>query len=670
LPKILPQKLLIKEELILSWSERKMNKPVVLLYQPLTHGRTSTPPLSLAYLTTYIQKNTDFDVEIIVIDNDEKKFSTEHLKRFLLKTNPVIIGVTVNILNQFNALRDAEIFKQYPYVIFGGPQASLEPECFLKEDNFYVVKGEGELTFSNIVKNVLKEKSLVDIGGVIYRNEKQEIIENPSDQLIKDLDVLPWPDLGVFDYKKYRTSINGERSTIILTSRGCPFKCIYCYHQLNAGFRQRTTDNIIEEMLFYKNRYGINAIKFFDDNFTLRRKFVEEFCQKLIIRKIGMIWWCLSAAKNVDLKLLELMKKAGCAGISFGIESGTQKSLDLMGKRTTVEQNRQAIMSCRKAGIQSKAYIMVGFPWETKEDILKTGQFLKETTPDLAQILIVTPMPNTQLEKMVLKAGCEIDRAAIEGARDFNVPTFETENFTKEEIKILHKDIIRMYETSPRIRAKKLLSYIKNFPFLLKRKFESLKRTDSTQNILSEIKYWEQILIKNDPEIYKARYEIIKCLFPEKYVDMNAHKVADIGSGPLGGIFSVNKWSKMVAVDPLWEDYVQRFEYLIPKNITRIIGVADDLPTDAFNIIWAINSLDHSGNLDNSMEHLLKCLAPEGVFLLHIHMRTKEQLNKAHKMIVTEKQLRGYCNWTWVKIHEKCPIEGKPYKTWVGVYVK
>ena len=647
-----------------------MNKPVVLLYQPLTHGRTSTPPLGLAYLSTYIQKNKNLDVEIIVVDNDEKKFSTEHLKRFLLKTNPVIIGVTVNILNQFNALRDAEVFRQYPYVIFGGPQPSLEPEYFLAEKNFYVVKGEGEIIFSNIVKNVLDKKELKDIGGVIYQNDKQKIIENPSEKLIKDLDNLPWPDLGVFDYNKYRTLINGERSTIILTSRGCPFKCIYCYHQLNAGFRQRTPDNIIDEMFFYKNRYGINAIKFFDDNFTLRRQFVEKFCQKLIDKNVGMIWWCLSAAKNVDLKLLKLMKKAGCAGISFGIESGVQKSLDLMGKRTTVAQNRQAIMNCRKAGVKSKAYIMIGFPWETKEDILKTGQFLKETVPDLAQILVATPMPNTQLEKMVLEAGCEIDRAAIEGAWDFNVPTFETDNFTKEELKSLHKQVIRMYETSSRIRAKKLLSYIKNFPFFLKRKLVSWKKPNSSQNGLSEIKYWEQMLLKNDPEIYKARYEIIKRLFPEKYINMNANKVADIGSGPLGGIFSVAKWPGMVAVDPLWEQYSQLFEGLIPKDITRVAGVADDLPVGAFDMIWAVNSLDHSGNLNISMEHLLNCLALGGVLLLHIHMRTKEQLNKAHKMVVTESQLRGYCNWTWVKIYEKCPIEGKPYRTWVGVYVK
>ena len=561
-----------------------MNKPVILLYQPLTHGRTSTPPLGLAYLSTYLQEKTDLEVEIIVIDNDEKKFSIEHLKRFLLKINPIIIGVTVNILNQFNALRDAEIFKQYPNVIFGGPQSSLEPERFLIEKNFYVVKGEGEIIFSEIVDSVLQKKSLMRIGGVIYRNEKQVIIENPSDQLIKDLDVLPWPDLGVFDYKKYRTSINGERSTIILTSRGCPFKCIYCYHQLNGGFRQRTPDNIIEEMLFYKNRYHINAIKFFDDNFTLRRKFVELFCQQLIRQNVGMKWWCLSAAKNVDFELLTLMKKAGCVGISFGIESGSQRSLDLMGKRTSVEQNRQAILKCRKAGIQSKAYIMVGFPWETKEDILKTGQFLKDTPPDLVQILIATPMPNTQLEKMVLDAGSEIDRAAIEGVRDFNVATFETANFTKAEIQELHKKVVRMYNKSPRIRVKKMVSYFKNFPYLFKTKIKALTKTNSLQNQSSELKYWEQSIVKNDPEIYKARYEIIKGLFPEKYIFGNAKKVADIGSGPLGGIFSVVKWDKMVAVDPLWEDYSHRFERLIPNDVERICGVAEDLPADKFDI--------------------------------------------------------------------------------------
>lgn len=214
-----------------------------------------------------------------------------------------------------------------------------------------------------------------------------------------------------------------------------------------------------------------------------------------------------------------------------------------------------------------------------------------------------------------------------------------------------------------------MISYFKNFFLMLQNKLYFIQKKVS-QNSVKELRFWEQMLLERDSEDYKKRYDIIRNLFPDQYINMDANKVADIGSGPLGGVFCKFKWPVMVAVDPLWDEYHRRFFNFIPKDIKILKGTAESLPEDDFDIIWAVNSLDHSGDLERSMKHLIQCLAPNGNLLLHIHMRTKNQLNKAHKMIVAEEQLRSYCDWKWVKIYKECPIERKPYKTWVGIYTK
>ncbi len=425
----------------------------VLLMQPFTHGRTTIRPLGIAYLASFLFEKTTLDIEVRILDMDEKKFSDSELKSYAGEFKPDVIGITTNILNQFNALRNAELLKDYPYVIFGGPEATLDPGHFIKHDNFYVVKGEGEVIFSNIISAVAEGRDIRQVKGITYRDSDGSLINTSQEELIKDLDALPIPNINLFNFNSYISrNMLGMYETAMISSRGCPFKCIYCYHQLNANFRQRSPANLIEEMIYYRDNYGFKAIKFFDDNFTIRRRFIVEFCEQLIKKRVGMKWSCLSAARNVDQEILNLIKKAGCWLIRFGIESGTQKTLVKIGKKTTVEQNRAAIEMCRRAGIMSKAYIMVGFPWETKEDILETGRFLRDTPPDMAQILIATPMPNTMLEAMVIEAGYSIDIDLIEGARDFNIPTFETKNFTKAELRDLHGEVIHMYKTSPKLR--------------------------------------------------------------------------------------------------------------------------------------------------------------------------------------------------------------------------
>lgn len=382
----------------------------VLLIQPKTHGRSTVRPLGLGYLASALSAGGHV---VSIFDNDLYGHTSGDIRDSVALARPDIVGITTNILNQWEA-RDIgrAVSGVCSSVVYGGPQATLDPASFLVSPVCQVIPGEAEETFVRFV-----DTGAYTPGG-----------------LQKNLDAIPFANMDLFEWQRYRWTLDGRACTNMIASRGCPLKCIYCYHQMNAVFRQRTVGNVLMEMRLLRDHYGFGAIKFFDDTFTMRRRWVEEFCRALLTERIGMVWQCIAVSRTVDADLIRVMAEAGCRQISFGIESGSQKSLDLMGKNTTIEQNRKALLACKRAGVRTKAYLIIGLPWETADDIAATRQFVAEVRPDYVQVFFATPFPNTDLERLVEAGGYEIDREALVGARDFNIPLFETEHFSKSDL--------------------------------------------------------------------------------------------------------------------------------------------------------------------------------------------------------------------------------------------
>lgn len=408
-----------------------MKKSIVLV-QPFTHGRSTVRPLGLGYLASHLIKG---GYRVSVIDNDIYRLSGKDLADRIISCSPDVAGITTNLLNKWNAIELAGILKdRVGYIVFGGPEASIRPEWFLREKNYFVSRGESEKGFAEFMKYAQGQTGLEGVKGFSFLNSQNEVINNPPAELEVNLDNIFFPDTELFEMDKYTNRFEGRLSTNIISSRGCPFKCIFCYHRLNGRFRQRSPQNVIDEMRLLKKRYGYTAFKFFDDNFTLKKTFIYEFCERLLEENMGIYWQCLSSARNVDEEMLRLMRRSGCRQISFGIESGSARSLKMMGKSSRVEDNARAIDLCRKIKIKSKAYITIGYPWEGHEDFMLTIDFIKKHTPDYAQAFIVYPFSNTDLERLVMQGGYHIDYEIIKGVRDLDVPSFETTNFTKEDL--------------------------------------------------------------------------------------------------------------------------------------------------------------------------------------------------------------------------------------------
>jgi len=442
----------------------------VVLIQPRVSARSSYMPLGIGYVGAVLEK---LGHDVALIDMEAEDLSLEDLRIQVDGSSPEIIGITTTIMSMTQAKAIGDLFSDYPLIVYGGPQASLTPEYFIRRRNEIVVRGEGEIIIANLIKKFETNQGYLGIKGISFKNNHDKIEHNPEEDYISDLDSIPFPARHLFNSKLYRKRLNGRKAANFMATRGCPFKCIYCYHILNRKFRTRNHENILSEINMLKNEYGVSGIYFYDDNLTLNRKWLTGLCQKLISREVDIKWRCLSSIKTIDKEFLKLMKDAGCVEIAFGVESGNQKTLDRIPKQIKVEDSRRVLRDCRDIGIRSKAYVMIGFPWETKEDIRTSISFVEETIPNIVQFLIVTPYPNTELWKTIVDMGYKIEgvedigkdvgnfeKLAKSQATDLVKPTYETENFTKRELSQLHDEAYRRYEKAKR-------KYVYKHPFSL-----------------------------------------------------------------------------------------------------------------------------------------------------------------------------------------------------------
>jgi len=273
-----------------------------------------------------------------------------------------------------------------------------------------------------VVNALRHSQSLEGIKGVWFKKEGNGLVANAPRPFIKDIDTIPFPSYHLLPMDIYlRNPIcflnikkwdHGESdedmdlSINITSSRGCVFKCIYCYHDfMGAKYRKRSPMNIIEEIEFLIGQYGPKYFHFIDDNFVTHRKSVFEFCDLIHDRKINITWGCSGRINSMDEKLLVTMKDAGCRFITYGIESGSQKMLDVMKKQVKIEKVKEVLkLSMKHIGMPSCTFI-VGTPGENRDTIQETVDFCRELNLIPEAIFFVTPYPGTELYQMALRTG-------------------------------------------------------------------------------------------------------------------------------------------------------------------------------------------------------------------------------------------------------------------------
>jgi len=290
-------------------------------------------------------------------------------------------------------------------VVMGGPHLNLYPAETLKLPCVdIVVTGEGEITTKELLDRLENNGSLDVISGIGYKKEGQVCL-NKSRASIEDLDIIPFPARDLTPYKKYYSIFSKSgMSTYIMTSRGCPYSCTFCFHETERKLRVRSANNVVNEIeeCF---RMGIKEFFIFDETFTVNKQRVKDICAEIVRRKLEISFDMRTRADLISEELLISLKDAGCKRVQYGVESGSQRILNLMRKGITLEQARQAFSITKKIGIDSYADFMLAFPTETKEEMFKTISFAVELNPDFVQFAITTLYPGTELYSMAFEKG-------------------------------------------------------------------------------------------------------------------------------------------------------------------------------------------------------------------------------------------------------------------------
>jgi len=267
-----------------------------------------------------------------------------------------------------------------------------------------VIRGEPELTSLKLAEALENNLNLKGTEGLSYKDHNR-IFHNPDRPLIEDLDILPFPAREMLNLSRYRLPTNGKKYTFIVPSRGCWHNCIFCQTKNYYGnkLRLRSMDNIMMELREVTGKLKIRNIAILSDNFTLEREFVKSFCEKILENNFKIEWMANSRVDAVDYPLLALMKKSGCCGIAYGVESGNQRILDSAKKGITVGQTRKAFYWSNKAGIRTLAQAILGLPGETRDTAKETLKLLCEINPDFVQFNCAVPFPGTELYELASK---------------------------------------------------------------------------------------------------------------------------------------------------------------------------------------------------------------------------------------------------------------------------
>jgi len=399
----------------------------------------STPAIAVNHIASYIERELP-GCTIDVYDADQSgnvSFSfdnsryayahQEYVKRLKDPADPVweevrnvihdfrpdVVGVSAMTATYSSALEVSRIAKEWNpgvVVVLGGYHPSALPEDTLRNENVdYVVIGEGEVTFRELLLHLENPE---EVQGIAYRNGNGHISRTPLRPTIENIDELPIP--------VFKSSINnyghsdgaGLNLWYLVGARGCPFQCTYCASDKTV--RYRSIEHIMREIVHVREKHGINQFFFMDDSFSLIRTRAIELCG--LLKKSGIKWRCNTRVDLVDEALVSIMKESGCLSTSVGIETGSPKTMKMIRKNIQYEKVRTALDLFRKYDIAVAGFFIIGFPWETREDMEQTLNLIRELPLDDFQLNIATPLPGTQLFQSLVDAG-KIDIAVEDWSR-------------------------------------------------------------------------------------------------------------------------------------------------------------------------------------------------------------------------------------------------------------
>jgi len=424
--------------------------------------RGFNPPLGLLYLAAYLEKYSKHDVTIL--DAQVEKIEYSDLEFRIRSVRPDIVGVTTMTMTLIDVIKTIGIAKKTDRnirIVLGGPHVHLFPNETIQLDNVdYLVLGEGEKTFKELIDHLDDTSQLRRVPGLVFEDD-DKIINTGIPAPIENLDEMPFPARHMVPFKKYTSLLaKGKIATTIFTSRGCPFKCSFCDRpHLGKVFRARSAKDVVDE-LEECTKMGIYEFLFYDDTFTVDKQRVIDICREIINRKLDIGWDIRTRVDTINEEIIKHLKMAGCQGIHYGIEAGTERVLRILNKGITIDKARHIFDLTKKYKIPILAYFMIGNPTETLNDIYSTFSAMKMLDPSYVHITILTPFPGTKIYLDGMQNGIikkDYWREFSENPTpDFITPHWD-EMFSREELNDLLTEGYRKFYLRPSYIFKSLI---------------------------------------------------------------------------------------------------------------------------------------------------------------------------------------------------------------------
>lgn len=409
-------------------------------YAKGTNNATVYPPMGLAYIASVLEKHGH---QCHIIEAGIHHYSNDDIVQQIQQWNPDLIGITSNIVTAKAAVELGTIIKKiFPNIIlvFGGPYATAQPSFILTTTKAnVVVRGEGEVTILDVLSHYPK---LASIKGISYR-KRSHIYHNIDRELIQDLDTIPFPAYHLLPpLSLYKSRNRASPIGCLLSSRGCPYQCIYCNSNIfGKRFRMRSADNVVSEIELLVHTYNVKQIDILDDNFTLNIERAEKIFTKIIQRGISVLFNFQNGirADKLTPRLARKMKRAGVYKVGIGVESGDIRIQKIIKKSLSLIKVVQAARILRKEDIIVTCFFMIGLPGEDEVSLNNTINFAIKVNPHLANFSVVVPLPQTELYHMI-----ETQGKFIKPITSGSSTGFYTDNFYYE-IGHVNQQLIRKY---------------------------------------------------------------------------------------------------------------------------------------------------------------------------------------------------------------------------------
>jgi len=271
-----------------------------------------------------------------------------------------------------------EKFPDISILLFGHYPTHFPKETLSYSNADLIILGEPDLIFSRVIQQMSAKEPLNEIGGIAYRTADGQIAVGKQERRVTAFDSLPMPAYDLLNNSLYREPFMPQPFGLIQSARGCPYQCNYCVHSFGTKLTMLSPETVFEHILQLKSQHNIRSLRFIDDTFTVIPARVIEICKKMIAHKLDLKWTCLARADTLNEEMLVWMKRAGCVRLNIGMESGSQKILDILNKGTTVDNSLKQLQAVKKAGLEMMGFFLTGVPGETEEDINQSIRFAQQ----------------------------------------------------------------------------------------------------------------------------------------------------------------------------------------------------------------------------------------------------------------------------------------------------